>query len=111
MPSLSTPQTSGADTVTVHIADAIERLDERKRALVEAAGTIDVPTDTVPLLATGLDLDPGELIGLAFRMVGPTLARLYADTEHDFAQAMGGSWIDGVVTGMLLAEMRGEAER
>jgi hypothetical protein len=92
--------------VTVALIDAIERLDERKMALIETHGSVAVPDKLGLLLASGLDLDPEEFL-TASRTVADLTCYVAERAGLNLNEVVAGTWRDGVTTGLLLAEMRG----
>ena len=91
---------------TVALIDAIERLDERKLAVIEARGSNEMPSEFVfPLLASGFDLDPDEMLTCA-RGIAAVTEHVNGD-EFALGDVACQMWLDGLVTGLLFAEMRG----
>lgn len=95
---------------------AMDRLIERKdaaqpgRASAGVGGTSEVSTETFRLLLAGTGLDLHELLAAALATalaVEDTVERRGFAERNDFQNA----WMDGVLTGVLFAQMEAEERR
>lgn len=94
----------------VKIRDAVVAVDARKRAagLGSAAAGETAPLADVDLILVGLDLDNDELRDMATLCADQALEHIIAGRPP--AAIAGGLWADGLMTGLMLAEMRARAE-
>lgn len=103
------------------IADAIRKYEARKdvvygdRERSKNSGKA-IKTDVMRTLLVGLDLDIEELN--EFRMLAAQAAiqvfkganEQTGDGQSALVHTLAGTWVDGVVTGLLIAEGRGTHE-
>lgn len=95
------------------LADAIVALDERKQAALPEGATM---ADTIQgnteqagrLMLAGTDLAPQEANDLAHAAAHGFLPQLAAATIANVSPCipLGGFWLDGVLTGLMLVELR-----
>lgn len=96
----------------IGVVEAIEVMNARKKAAIEAGGAIqsELSTEEVARLVVclGTDLDYDELLGLKEMLwVGPTAA---LQSGVDGKSVLHGHWVDGLVTGLVLADLRRREE-
>ena len=84
--------------------DVILALDERKTAAY-GDGDANLTADQMRRLLVGLDLDAQELSDATERVMRTFLSALLT-RQTDLVAALRGAWSDGVMTGLLLAQMR-----
>jgi len=90
-------------TGTLNVLEALFKLDDRKKAAADEHGFVE--PEKVPLVALGFDLDMEEL-----NVAGALTALANAPTSVEEIPNLKRSFSDGVLTGMLLAQLRREAE-
>jgi len=90
--------------VTVTLRDAVNALDERKVAAFDP-DEVHAPIGKAALLAVGLDIDIDELHTVGGEIGGILIGGLLAE-ELAFRKIPSSAWIDGVLTGLLLAQLR-----
>lgn len=88
----------------ITLSDAVDAMDERKVA-VYGDGDGLVYEGQQRRLMVGLDLDFDELHNIASLGASIWLTGLLTGA-CDIGEALRGLWADGVMTGLLLAEMR-----
>lgn len=91
------------------LLDAMKALDERKGAVfgTDSDGK-HITIDEARLLLLGFDLDPEELRACA-HIAGESMAEAIMAGECGAGTALIAGWIDGVETGLMLAELRRQA--
>jgi hypothetical protein len=92
----------------ITLVDATQALDARKTSAIGDQDRV-VGAEVMARVAAGLDLDITELHALATRWAIVALNGALSGTT-DIVRALAGGWADGVVTGLLLAEMRSREE-
>lgn len=91
--------------MTVTLVDAIRAVDERKEAAFgEEDLTGGVTLDEVMRLAVGFDLEPEEVQQTA--MAALLVFAQDVASGNDPAAAVKGTFINGLLAGLLLADMR-----
>ena len=94
------------------IQKAVERYEDRKVAVYAGGERESLSQDRMRTLLVGLDLDLGELNDFRHAAVGAAMEvyerALKEGLEPPLAMAhvIAGTWVDGIVTGMLLQEDR-----
>lgn len=86
------------------IRDAVAALDARKTALYGGASP-KVEVDGLRGLMVGLDLSVDELGEMSDLVLSASLRGVLAG-RTDVCAALRGTWVDGLLTGMLLCELR-----
>lgn len=85
------------------IAAAIKRYTERKEATPLRNDRI-AAEDVYRLVLSGLDLDFQELMELKLPVVKPAVEAVHAGVPR--GEVFYGMWVDGLVTGLMIAEAR-----
>lgn len=83
---------------TVTLVDAVRALDDRKRDLPD---TVEFDSAGASLMVFGFELDLLEMKGLA-----EGVGRYARGREEDVGCAAAQAWMDGVLSGLMLAELR-----
>ena len=102
--------------MTREIEDAVRRYEDRKDAAYgDDRSDPGLNQDGMRSLLIGLDLDIEELheyrilaVQAALRMYSLVLAQATFDRDKALAHTLAGTWVDGIVTGLLIAEARDE---
>lgn len=89
------------------LREAVEAYEERKQA-VECPNGAAVEEDVGRLLISGLDLDYDEIFELKKMALVPALDAMLVGVNP--LEVVFGMWVDGIVTGLILAERRARAE-
>lgn len=89
----------------ITILDAVEAFDKRKLALLGGDAPALVQRDGVGLLTVGLDVDPEEMERIGTNYAIWTIYQV-GERDHEPVAAIAGTWADGFVTGLLLADLR-----
>lgn len=97
------------------LLDAVVTLGDRKQAVVGDATFDDTlrgeTNHAGALMLTGTDLDPTEAEALARAMAEKSAHNLALAARHGQLDTfLGGLWLDGVLTGLLLADLRARHE-
>lgn len=96
------------------ITDAILRFADRKRAAGMEAPADFQTEETVRRLYIGLDLDFDEVLDIRKEVtmvaLAATVDALKESNLVQVAHIFAGQWLDGFVTGLMLAELRAERE-
>jgi hypothetical protein len=88
--------------MTIGVLMAAQALDERKSAACDRAL---VSGDDLRLLASGFDLDMGELFGVADLASEAFLPGMLVMGPRNICLS---AWVDGLLTGLLLAKLRAD---
>lgn len=99
------------------LRDAVEVLQRRR----EAVGNGEPPSfidalegklnDIGPLLLAGTDLNPAELEEIARdRAQGAMFSYAVAAARGQLPYAIAGTWLDGLLVGLILADLRAQAD-
>ena len=93
--------------MTVSLLDAVRALDERKTAAwgAETSAVLDRRQAGVMLLGTDMDFD--EAWGVSRLATITILTELFA-ARVGIARCVQGGWFDGLLTGLMLAELRAQ---
>jgi hypothetical protein len=92
--------------VNGEIREAANVLEERKDAIVPGQSEM-VGDDEARLMVSGLDLDLDELCGFKREVGFAFIAAVRGGINP--VEAAFGLWVDGLVTGLILAERRARA--
>lgn len=92
------------------IADAMDAMNERKRAVTgdasaTPAGKI-VEVDGIRLLVVGLGLDAEDLLEQATAVAAQSIESVGLQGPASVPHVFAGTWVDGLLTGLTLAERR-----
>lgn len=108
------PEEVTLDDLSGEIGDAIKRYEDRKMALYESASDRPgINDDLMRTLLVGLELDLRELnvaralaASAAGKVFETALEELGGDAVTAFKHTNAGTWVDGVVTGLLIGLAR-----
>jgi hypothetical protein len=89
------------------IADAVHRYTDRKKAAGVAPEGSKMPEGAARLIISGFDLDYDELLECQIDVVKVAFA---AALSHPLPEVFFGQWIDGLVTGLVMGQIRREKE-
>lgn len=92
------------------IRDAVEALNERKRSagLGFAEDGHAAPAREYPSVGAGLDVDEDEAGVIGGMLAEQTLLFMGRSGTHPVT-TLASLWVDGLMTGLLLAEIRGRS--
>lgn len=90
------------------IREAFDIFNERKAPLIEGQSAM-VGDDVARLMLSGLDLDLEEIQGLKRQIASSFVMAVEEGGCHPLESAFG-LWVDGLATGLILAERRARAE-
>lgn len=91
----------------ITILDAVEAFDARKRSHLGGKPVALVPPAGLALLTVGLDVDPAEVEQVGTNYAIWTIYQV-GEQDHEPISAIAGVWADGLITGLLLAELRAQ---
>lgn len=100
------------------IEDGVRRYEDRKEAVYKGdrdSGSGAIDTEVMRTLLVGLDLDIEELAEYRVLAAQAALEVFKRATGHigahaAFVHTMAGTWVDGIITGLLIAQAREKAE-
>jgi hypothetical protein len=96
--------------MTVSVVEALGVYEARKEAAFGGDGaTVDV--DVSAVLTVGLDLDTQDVERCAMAVARQIMTDVLDGTCASPALAVKSAWYEGLVTGLILAEMRQRDER
>jgi hypothetical protein len=95
--------------VTFTLVDAVEALNARKTTEYGGDETVTLPEQRARRVMVGLDLDYDELVEV-LDIATCTLLSENVVGHADAYMTVSGAWLDGLLTGLLLAEGRARVE-